>query len=323
MSITADILRQVDSITLGYTAKSYQAIMSAHAIELRLVLVLYVALYGIALFQGILPITMRDVARHLLKVFIVFQLATNWGTFTTFVYNVFTSGPDKVASALVGGSKPSEQLGEVFDQGMSTASDVYNKAGTLDISQCILGFLIMVGTLMMVGFALFLIILSKLGLAILLSLAPVFIPLSLWKSTKGIFHGWINYLVNYSMVPVVTYALLSLVLILMKSSMDTLKQVGETVRMYDVIPFLLASTIASLLFTQVNGIAASIGSGFALSTLGAFSKYINRPTKDFFKQLVDGKDQSKKNNNGDRKFTRSPYGRSKKSPSVNVQSSPV
>jgi type IV secretion system protein VirB6 len=274
MSLPSEILRQVDQITLGYTAKAYQAVVSAHITELRLMMVAYIALFGIAVLQGALSMSLRDASRHILKALIVFQLATNWGTFTTFFYNVFTVGPEKLTAALIGGKDPTQQLEDVFVTGVDAARNINRKAGTFDVAQIFLGVLILMGTVLMVGIALFLLILSKLGLAILLSIAPVFIALALWKSTQGLFQGWINYLVNYAMIPVVTYALLGLILALMKDPVNAIKLSGENLTMATVVPYLLMGAIAFLLFTQVLRIAASLGGGVALSAAGALPYYL-------------------------------------------------
>ena len=274
MALPSEILRQVDQITLGYTAKAYQAIVSAHITELRLVLVAYIALFGIAILHGNLSISLRDASRHILKALIIFQLATNWGTFTTFFYNVFTSGPEKLTAAMIGGKNPTQQLEDVFVSGVEAARNINRKAGTFDVAQILLGVLILLGTVLMTGVALFLLILSKLGLAILLSIAPVFIAMALWKSTQGLFQGWINYLVNYAMIPVVTYALLGLILALMKDPVNAIKLSGENLTLATVVPYLLMGAIAFLLFSQVLRIASSLGGGVALSATAALPYYL-------------------------------------------------
>lgn len=278
MSLPSEILTQVDQVTLGYTAKAYQAIVSAHMTELRLMLVIYIALFGIAVLQGLLSMSLRDASRHLLKALIIFQLATNWGSFTTFFYNVFTSGPEKLTTALIGGTKPTDQLEDVFTTGVEAARNIYSKAGTLDIAQVILAAFVLIGTVLMTGMALFLLILSKMGLAILLSIAPIFLAMALWRSTQGLFQGWMNYLINYAMIPVITFALLGLILTLMKDPVNTIKQSGENLTMVTIIPYLLMGVISTLLFTQVLGIASSLGGGIALSTMGVVSKYVGGPT---------------------------------------------
>ncbi len=296
MALPSDILTQVDQVTLGYTAKAYQAIVSSHMTELRLMLVIYIAFFGIAVLQGMLSMSLRDASKHILKALIIFQLATNWGSFTTFFYNVFTSGPEKITTALIGGTKPTEQLEEVFVTGVEAARNINRKAGTFDVAQIVLAVLVLLGTVFMTGIALFLLILSKMGLAILLSIAPVFLAMALWKSTQGLFQGWINYLVNYAMIPVITFAMLGLILAIMKDPVNTIKQSGENLTMVTIIPYLLMGAISILLFSQVLRIASALGGGIALSTLGALSRYVGGPatamTRLGSRQLSMGKSSS-------------------------------
>lgn len=277
MALPSDILNQVDQVTLGFTAKAYQGIVSAHITELRMMLVIYFALFGIAVLQSTLSLTMREITKHVLKALIIFQLATNWGSFTTFVYNVFTSGPDQLTAALVGGSSPTQQLEDVFTTGVEAARDIYTKAGITDIAQMLLALLVLIGTILMVGVALFLIVLSKMGLAVLLSIAPIFIALALWKGTQGLFQGWINYLVNYAMIPVITYALMGLILAVMQDPLATIKQAGENLTLAAIVPYLLMGIISVLLFFQVPRIAASLGGGITLSAMEGLSRHFTRP----------------------------------------------
>ena len=279
MGLISEIIQKVDSVTLTYTAQSYQAIVARHSTELHLMLVLYIALYGLAVLQGVIPGTTREMAKHILKAFIVYALATNWGLFTTFFYDVFTTGPDKLIGALTNGIKPSEQLGSIFDSGMICAARLFNKAGTFDFGIMTMGLLVALGTMFMTGFALFLIILSKLGLAVLLSIAPLFIALALWRGTQGLFQGWVNYLVNFALIPVITYGLLALIILIMEEAVKKIEMAGEAIQMEQVIPYVLIGSIAGFLFAQVNHIASSLGGGIALSTMNAVSRYVTQPAK--------------------------------------------
>lgn len=277
MNHTTDILTKVDAITLGYTAKAFQAVADAHAVELRLMLVAYFALFGIAVVQGMVPLTTREIAKHVLKAILVFSIATNWGNFTVFFYNTFTSGPDKLMSALIGGSEPSAQLGVVFDKGMAASSQIFENAGKLDLGQMLVAFIVMVSTVLLTAYALFLLVLSKMGLAILLSLGPVFIALALWPATKGLFQAWLNYVINYALIPVLTLAFLGLIISILESSVLTIEQVGDRPLIYHTLPYLLTGSVTILLLGQVPRLASSLGSGVALSTEGAFQRLLRSP----------------------------------------------
>lgn len=278
MALPTEILMQVDQVTLGYTAKAYQAVVSAHMSELRLMLVVYVAMFGIGVLQGMIPLTLQQVCKHILKALIIFQLATNWGTFTTFFYNVFTSGPDKLTAALLGGNAPTTQLEDVYTVGIEAAQNIFRKAGTFDVAQILLAGLVILGTILMVGVALFLLVFAKMGLAVLLSIAPIFLAFALWKGTQGLFQGWINYLVHYAMIPVITYAVLGLALQLVQAPVNEMRAAGENLTMATTTPYLLMGAITTLLCSQILKIAASLGGGITLSAMGVFTRYVTRPS---------------------------------------------
>ena len=279
MDLTTDILMRVDTITLGYTAKAYQAVVNAHATELRLMLVAYFAIYGVAVLQGFVPLTMGALAKHVLKAGLVFSIATNWGTFTIYCYNLFTSGPDDLMGALVGGANPSAQLGVVFDRGMSSASLIYENAGKFDMGQMSVAFVLMISTVLLTAYALFLLILSKLGLAVLLSLGPIFIPFALWPATKGLFQSWLHYLINYALIPVLTLGLLGLIISILDDAVQKIQAVGDRPLIYHTFPFLLTGSITVLLLAQVTRLASTLGGGVALSTEGAFQRLIRAPAR--------------------------------------------
>lgn len=270
MSLTANILQQVDQVVLGYTAQAYQAVVSAHITELRLMLVVYFALYGLSVMQGWVPLRLSDIGKHVLKAILIFTIATNWGHFSTFCYEVFTQGPDELIGALVGGSEPSAQLGVVFDQGMAAAARINENAGTWDISQMLVGFALMVMTVLLTAYALFLLVLAKIALAVLLALGPVFIGFALFNGTQGLFRSWIHYLVNYALIPVLTLSVLGLIVSILSQSVTTLEQVGDRPLVYHTFPYLLTGAITTLLLAQVPRMASSLGEGIALSTQNAF-----------------------------------------------------
>jgi hypothetical protein len=79
---------------------------------------------------------------------------------------------------------------------------------------------------------------------------------------------------------VITYALLGLILALMKDPVQQIKQSGENLDFVTIIPYLLMGAISILLFTQVLRISAALGGGVALSTIGGFTRYITRPVSN-------------------------------------------
>ena len=74
--------------------------------------------------------------------------------------------------------------------------------------------LVWFGTIGLTGYSTMLIVLSKLAVAILLSVGPIFILLLIFVNTKSLFEGWLRTLLNYAIVPIFVYALLALILMI-------------------------------------------------------------------------------------------------------------
>jgi len=116
-----------------------------------------------------------------------------------------------------------------------------------------------------------LIILSKLAVALLLAVGPLFILLLIFNNTRQLFESWLKTLLNYAVIPIFVYTLLALLLALAESPLSYMeKNTGIYSQFITVIgPFLLVTFVATILLAQVMNVAASVTSGISLSTMGA------------------------------------------------------
>ena len=171
----------------SYTVSAWSDVAAANASSLRLMLILYVALFGMLTWYGALRLSMGQIVKHLLTAMMVFTLATSWGPFATLFYDVFTQTPDALSGALAGGgNSASDALGRVFDQGIEAALVVWQQAGPTDLTLALIGATVFIGTVLMTGAALVLIILAKLAMAVLLALGPLFIMLYLFRANAWV-----------------------------------------------------------------------------------------------------------------------------------------
>ena len=271
-NIVVDTLQLVDVTVKSYTVTAWTNVASANAPSLRLMLILYVALFGILLWFGALWLGMGQVIKHLFTATMVFVLASNWGAFSTLFYDVFSQSPDALAGALAGGgTNSSEALGRVFDQGIDAARVVWQQAGPTDLTLVLVGLSVFVGTVLMTGAALVLIIMAKFAMAVLLALGPVFIMLYLFSATRGFFEGWIRQLANFALLIVLTFGVLALILKIMEPSTAALAAKGASVQLRDTAQYLLMAVIAGFLFALVPGFAAGVVGGFALHASSALA----------------------------------------------------
>lgn len=134
-NFVVDTLQLVDQTVKTYTVSAWNDVAAANASSLRLMLMLYVALFGMLVWYGALRLSMGQVVKHLVTAMMVFVLATSWGAFATLFYDVFTHAPDALSGALAGGgNNASDALGRVFDQGIEAARVVWQQAGPTDLT---------------------------------------------------------------------------------------------------------------------------------------------------------------------------------------------
>ena len=118
-------------------------------------------------------------------------------------------------------------------------------------------------------FALLLFVYAKMMMAIALALGPIFILFILWDATKGLFTAWLNKLITIALIPIVTSAILVLMLSVIHVTLPDIQQPADKLQFYGIAPFLGLSMATTLILAQVFRICSALGGGMALSSLSA------------------------------------------------------
>lgn len=271
MGFATDILTRTDTVIVGYTSGAWSALVSSHMGTIRAALVLYISIYGWCVLNNWIETTLSDAWKHVLKMAIVFAVATTWGWFHMFFYDVFVNGPDSFIASLTGGDTSRTGLDNVFDTGFKAANKIFEASNWFDLAQISIGLLIIFLTVVTVGYALFLLILSKFAIAIILAIGAMFLVLYLFNTTRTLFSSWVNSLFNYALIPILTFSLLHLMLRIMKSYTDQLAVAAASGKMTfaDVPGFFLFGVITLAVLMQVPNMAAGLAGGLGLTTAGA------------------------------------------------------
>ncbi len=268
MSFVTEFIQYVDGTLNGYTESTYNAIVTSHQIEILLVLTIYVALYGWAVLNAWIDTTLTDAVRRVLYLVAVVTLATQWSYFALFGYDVFTQGPSKLIAAMThGANDPSALLDQVFDKGTQAGYGLMQEGGWSDLGLVAIGAVVDFGTIVVVGYSVFLIVLAKIALAILLGLAPLFLLFLLFNATRDFFAQWLRQLFNFALIPVLVFGISAIMLKFVDASLTRLAS-ATTGRLGEVTFLLFIGFILVMLLRQVMAIAAGLGGGVQLATLG-------------------------------------------------------
>ena len=286
-SITT-LLQSVDQIGQNYVSTAYQALSNALTSGGvtsvgGLLLTLYVIVWGIGIWQGTATGGPADHAFRLFRAFLIYALATSWNDFQTLAYNGLNQGPSAIGNALLSAVTSANSTGSsvnltsvngvqsalqnMWDTTNNATQAFLQNAGLTNWGPYIFAAVFYVVMALLIGFAIFLIILSKLFMWLLLALAPVFIILLLFGATSRFFSGWLGALVQYFLVQVLVYAFLAFYVSLIQQSIDALNGVANsvTVSWATIGPVVLLAIIGVLLLSQLNNVAAAIAGGVPIS----------------------------------------------------------
>jgi type IV secretion system protein VirB6 len=120
-------------------------------------------------------------------------------------------------------------------------------------------------------YALFLMALARVALALLLAIGPVFIVLLLFESTQRYFGVWLAQLANYALLGVLAVLSASLMLTVVEAYAVATAAKGAAILTVDALDMLLVAGLVLLLMRQVMPIAARLAGGVTLSSFGVAS----------------------------------------------------
>src|ERR1035437_2186952 len=270
------LIANIDNIVLAFVQGSFGSLTATVQTFWRLMFIVFIAVYGYKIFiSGKFSAT--DLITHCVKIIIVLVLATQWSAFFQFIYRMATDLPSDIAGQIMQAASNSlgaqaqaataasanTLLAQFYDRALAVCARLLEGAGWSQFGLYLYVALIWLGAVAFTGYATMLIILSKLVVAVILALGPVFILLLIFHATRKLFEGWLRTLINYALVPVFVYTLLAL---LLATPGPTLKYLENHSSVYDQLitalgPFVATTFIATLLLRQIMNISSNITGG--------------------------------------------------------------
>ena len=259
---------------------SAQVAATAAAIEPAAVTcaVIYVMVWGFLHLKGAIQEPVVAGALRITRLAVVFGVGLQLWQYNEALVNTFMEAPVELAAALAGAADPVATIDTLWEQGGAVAGALWEKGGVLDGE---LGFYLAAAIVyLLMGavcvYALFLMALARVALALLLAVGPVFIVLLLFESTQRFFEAWVAQLANYALVAVLAVLMASLMLTVVEAYATQTAARGAAILTVDALDMLLVAGLVLLLLRQVMPIAARLGGGVALSSFGVASGVLGR-----------------------------------------------
>lgn len=172
------------------------------ALQTTLVILLtfYVAFFGISLMLGRSSLSVRALVPRMMTLGLVLTFATSWVAYQGVVWNIIVWGPEWLAKVLTGSDGPAtlvfgQKLDVVFEAVQQASQGQENFEAFSPPGLMWLGaVLLLLGTVGVLAT-------SKIALALLVAIGPVFVVMALFNGTRGLFIGWLKGLVMLALVP--------------------------------------------------------------------------------------------------------------------------
>lgn len=285
----ADILlktqEEIDQITQSFTVNGYNTLASHLSAPLGSMCVLYIVLMGYGILLGHVKTPMDEFKKMVLRIGFIYAFAMNWGLFADYFVNLFIHSASGIGEVMMQsnpfsvpittGTGVNGGLQSVLIEIIRVGQWVFDKATFRHWSPAFTGILIDLAGVIVIGIAFFELVIAKLMLAVLLSLAPLFLLFTLFDKTKSFFDRWLGTLVGFSLVLVFVSTIVGLCMHLLHVTIAPhYLAKGETVTFSDWIPIVLTAALSLMALFEVSGIAKSIGgscsSGSGSSMVGGF-----------------------------------------------------
>lgn len=270
----AGIFSMVDASVAHYVTDTLPTVMAAVSPVAHQCFTLYVILWGFAMYRGLISEPIMDGAFRLMKVGTILYFATNVGEFSSQISDNLIALPDYMASVFGGGgvvSSSKNTLDDIFTACLNLGSDNWQMASMTNLGPYFYALMIWASSLVCVGYAAFLIILSKVALALVVAFGPAAILCLMFEGTKKFFESWIGQALNYAFVSALAVGVIKLLFGIYLNTANGAVAVSGTsdAGFQNFASMLLMSVVCFLILMQVQTIASALAGGVSISTMGA------------------------------------------------------
>jgi type IV secretion system protein VirB6 len=238
---------------------------------------LYVMAWGYLQMTGRLEEPVLQGLKRIAMLALVFGTGLKLWLYNSLIVDTVYTAPAQLAAALVGAKDPVGTIDAIWESGGAVAGVLFGKASHLmtgDFGFYLSGIVVWILIGVLCVYAMFLIALSNIALAVLLALGPLFIAMLPFDATRRLFVAWISQLINYALITILTIMLGALLLQIVSSYATQTAARGAQIVTVDALNMVLVAVLVFLVLRQVMPIAASLAGGVALTSFGTLSRSV-------------------------------------------------
>lgn len=270
------LFEKLDANLNAYVGETSSTIMSAISPVATTLACIYICLWGWSMMRGMISEPMTDAVTRIVRLSLIVTISTVGSYYSNFLADWLWSTPDAVGSLMASGDSTSNLafLDSFWEKTYDLGAAYMAKAkanstfGVPDLTLTLAGTGIWAAGVVCTAYAAFLLVLSKMALAILLGIGPIFVLLLIFESTKRFFDAWAGQTLNYIFLTLLVAAAVRLILTLINAYITAQGEPADP-SVSEAVPAIALCLIGFLVLIQLPSIASALGGGVAVSTLGA------------------------------------------------------
>ncbi len=234
---------------------------------------IYVMIWGYMSLTGKIQEPILEGIKRIFVMALILGIGIRLWTYNTLITDTFFNGPDQLAAAIVGAPNTVAVIDQVWIDGNLVAEQLLKKGSVLsgDFAYYLAGFVVYLLVGFTVVYTAFLLALSKVAVAVILAVGPLFIIFLFFDVTKRFFESWVAQLANYALITVMALMVAAIMLSIVKAYAVNAAGQGTGITIAETARLCIASVLVLLVMRQVMPISAGLASGIALSSFGAIS----------------------------------------------------
>ena len=226
-----------------------------------------------------------DATIRLIKQLLIVNIAVGAGTYSSLVLANLQAAPDYFVDKLGGGTggTAADTLDSIIDHALTTADHLISLSSfsitDLKVMPAICALALYFFIVPVIAFTSFQIVLTKIAMAILIAVGPLFILGLLFEGTKKFFESWAGQVVTYALTSALVIAGVRLLFGMFDDVTNQLAGLDAAdIGLASLVSVILIGVINVLVILQLPSIAAGLAGGVALQSLGVAQAAIGMGT---------------------------------------------
>lgn len=256
-----EILGSSDSIAEGYLQAVYPALANLLSPAVYSLAIIFWAIYGFQVYSGHKALNWFDVFTRIFMTFLVF-LTLSWNGFAFPLYKMLTEAINGISATIMAGEETENMLDALITN-VGSASVKLQKADWMQIGVILLGVMLFLANCILFIVALYNMTIAKFGLAIMMSLLPIFIGFSLFQQTRQYALNCINKILNFALIYILVIAIVRFGFVAFSDTIAVAKDAGQsmssaTITIKHILGMYVLEGIMILFMLQVKSWAAAL-----------------------------------------------------------------